>query len=130
MISAKQLLVEIVNSLRNVIAPAIDDPYPKAQAYMAAVILDFVSRQVEERGEIEQGKASALNALFRELADLGDVARFADGRDGEQRLCNLIERLYQHRAHLGEDAFSAANQRIRRTLRQMLDEELKIAKSD
>src|SRR5206468_3040516 len=58
MISAKQLLGEIVNSLRNVIAPAIDDPYPKAQAYMAAVILDFVSRQVKERGDIEQGKAS------------------------------------------------------------------------
>jgi len=46
MIPAKQLIGEVVSSLRNVIGPAIDEPYPKAQAYMAAVILEFVSRQV------------------------------------------------------------------------------------
>jgi hypothetical protein len=130
MIASKQLLNEIVNSLRNVIAPAIDQPYPKAQAYMAAVILEFVSRQVEERADIAQQKDFALGALFHDLANLGDFARLEDGQaEGELRLCHLIERLYQERGRLGEEVFSAANQRIRHTLRQMLDQELKIAKS-
>ncbi len=131
MISAKQLITEIVNSLRNVIAPAIDEPYPKAQAYMAAVILEFVARQVEERADIEQQKKSALDALFHDLANLVDGSRPGDGKaEGEMRLCHLIEWLYERRANLGEEAFAAANQRIRHTLRQMLDQELKIAKAE
>jgi hypothetical protein len=131
MISAKQLLSEIVHSLRNVIAPAIDEPYPKAQAYMAAVILEFVSRQVEERADIEQQKDFALGALFRDLANLADISRLADDKaEGELRLCHLIEGLYEGRDLMGEEAFTAANQRIRHTLRQMLDAELKIAKAD
>ena len=46
MLSAKLLLGEIATSLRQVIGPAISEPYPKAQAYMAATILDFISRQI------------------------------------------------------------------------------------
>jgi hypothetical protein len=131
MIPAKQLLGEIANSLRNVIAPAVNEPYPKAQAYMAAVILEFVSRQIEERTDIEQYKSSTIGALFRDLANLPDIARLADSRGGDElQLCNLIERLYQEREHLGEGAFNAANHLIRRALRQMLDQELKIAKTD
>jgi hypothetical protein len=131
MISAKQLITEIVNSLRNVIAPAIDEPYPKAQAYMAAVILEFVSRQVEERTDIAQQKKSALDALFHDLANLAEISQFdGDKAEDEMRLCYLIEWLYERRANLGEETFAAANQRIRHTLRQMLDQELKIAKAD
>jgi len=131
MISAKQLLSEIVNSLRNVIAPAIDEPYPKAQAYMAAVILEFVSRQVEERGDIEQQKDFALGALFRDLDNMADIAHLGDSKaERELRLRDLIERLHEERDRLGQEAFTAANQRIRQTLRQMLDQELKIAKAD
>jgi hypothetical protein len=131
MISAKQLMSEIVYSLRNVIAPAIDEPYPKAQAYMAAVILEFVSRQVEERTDIEQQKDSALGALFHDLVNLADIARPGDDKaGGEMQLCHLIEWLYERRGRLGEETFSAANQRIRHTLRQMLEQELKIAKAD
>ncbi|MBV8055018.1 MAG: hypothetical protein JO071_07235 [Deltaproteobacteria bacterium] len=131
MISTKQLMSEIVNSLRNVIAPAIDEPYPKAQAYMAAVILEFVSRQVEERADIEQQKDAALDALFDDLVNLADISRFGGGQaEGEMRLGHLIQWLYEQRGRLGEAAFAAANQRIRRTLRLMLDQELKIAKAD
>jgi hypothetical protein len=43
MIAATQLLSEIVNSLRNVIAPAVDQPYP--------VVLDMAARALGfERG--------------------------------------------------------------------------------
>jgi hypothetical protein len=131
MILAKQLLNEIVNSLRNVIAPAIDQPYPKAQAHMAAVILEFVSRQIEERADIEQQKDFSLAALFHDMANFPDISRVDDDKaEGEMRLCRLIEQLYEKRDRLGEETFAAANQRIRQTLRQMLDQELKIAKAD
>ena len=51
-----------------------------------------------------------------------------DEKDQEARLCRVIEQLYAHRSQLGEEVFSAANTRVRQTLRQLLDEELKVAK--
>lgn len=128
MIPAKQLLNEIVSSLRNVIAPAIIEPYPKAQAYMAAVILEFVARQVEERGDIAEGKQAAITALFNDLSQLAVVNRIAsENPTTEEGLSQLIERLYAERPHLGEEAFAAANHVVRQTLRQLLDQELKVA---
>jgi hypothetical protein len=129
MLPAHRFLDEIVVSLRTVIAPAIADPYPKAQAYMAAVILEFVARQVEERGDLAQGKARALERLFGDLsAELG--GRGLPGPDAagaEARLCRVIEWLYTERERLGADVFAAAHGRVRRTLRQLLDEDLKVA---
>jgi hypothetical protein len=129
MLSAHQLLDEIIASLRNVIAPAISDPYPKAQAYMAAVILEFVSRQVEERRDIATEKEQALHTLFRELAVVleGKAPPALDGTDQEAHLNRLIEWLYSEKDRLGPEIFAAANQRIRETLRKLLDEELKVA---
>jgi hypothetical protein len=98
---------------------------------MAAVILEFVSRQVEERTDIAQQKKSALDALFNDLANLAEISRFDGGKaEDEMRLSHLIEWLYERRANLGEETFASANQRIRHMLRQMLDQELKIAKAD
>ena len=131
MIDARQLLHEVTSSLRNVIAPAIQEPFPKAQAYMAAVILEFIVRQVEERPDIEQQKQAALAGLFSDLMCLPEVLRLAgDEQQGEARLCRLIERLYESRERLGEEVFTAANRRIRQGLRQMIDQELKVAKAD
>ena len=128
MIPAKQLLNEIVSSLRNVIAPAIAEPYPKAQAYMAAVILEFVSRQVEERSDIAEGKQEALAAMFRDLSRLaGADGLVGGGPTSEAELSRLIEQLYAERARIGEEAFTAANRLVRQTLRRLLDQELKVA---
>jgi hypothetical protein len=128
MIPAKQLLNEIVSSLRNVIGPAIAEPYPKAQAYMAAVILEFVARQVEERGDVAAGKQEALTALFGELSRLSGTDRLIGGEAAsEAGLNQLIERLYAEREGMGEEAFAAANRLVRQALRRLLDQELKIA---
>ena len=128
MIPAKQLLHEIVSSLRNVIAPAIAEPYPKSQAYMAAVILEFVSRQVEERSDIAEAKHEALAAMFRDLSRLAGAGRLlGSGPATEAELSQLIERLYAQRAQIGEEAFTAANRLVRQTLRQLLDQDLKVA---
>src|SRR6266404_2045261 len=110
MIPAKQLLSEIVNSLREVIAPAIAEPYPKSQAYMAAVILEFVSRQVEERSDVPEGKHAAIVALFENFSRLAGAKEIASGSaPSEAALSELIERLYAERQNLGEESFAAAN---------------------
>ena len=128
MIPANQLLSEIVTSLREVIAPAIAEPYPKAQAYMAAVILEFVARQVEERSDIEEQKHAAMLELLRDLSQLPDVNRLVRGDElNETGLNKLIEHLYAERSRLGEETFAAANRRVRQTLRKLLDQELKVA---
>jgi len=128
MIPAKQLLSEIVISLREVIAPAIAEPYPKAQAYMAAVILEFVARQVEERSDIEEQKHAAMLELLRDLSRLPEMDWLVRGDVlGEDGMCELIEHLYAERGSLGEETFAAANRRVRQALRQLLDQELKVA---
>ena len=128
MLSAKLLIGEIVSSLRQVIGPAISEPYPKAQAYMAATILEFVARQIEERGASESRKAAVLDALFEDLGKLGLPARIvsAEARD-EAALSDLISDLYQARGETGESVFAAANQRVRRALRDLLNLDLEIA---
>jgi hypothetical protein len=127
MLPARTLIGEIVTSLRNVIGPAISEPYPKAQAYMAATILEFVSRQIEDRGAGESKKAAIIDALFDDLPKLGLPNRTAEGtsRD-EARVSKLIERLYAARGEIGEVAFETANRRIRQTLRELLNLELAI----
>jgi hypothetical protein len=129
MLAAHQLLEEIITSLRNVIAPAIPDPYPKAQAYMAAVILEFVARQVEERRDIAAEKDNILTGLFGDLAAVlsGKPLPQAENTDQEARLCRLIEWLYAEKDRLGPETFNTANQRIRAALRELLNQELKIA---
>lgn len=129
MLPAHRFLDEIIVSLRTVIAPAIADPYPKAQAFMAAVILEFVARQVEERGDLEQAKVRALERLFDDLSAMlaGRALPPSNDAGAEARLCRVIEWLYAERERLGADVFAAAHGRVRQTLRQLLDEDLKVA---
>jgi hypothetical protein len=128
MIPARQQIKEIVTSLREVIAPAIAEPYPKAQAYMAAVLLEFVARQVEERGDIEEQKSAAMLDLVRDLSNMPGMNGLLRGEHlSDDGLCDLIEHLYGERTRLGEETFVAANRRIRETLRQLLNQDLKVA---
>ncbi len=124
---AKQLLGEVIDSIRNVIAPAIAEPYPKSQAYMAAVILEFVARQVEERSDIAAAKERVYAALFEDLAAMPALGEIARGGDPDKRLCEVIEQLHAERKRIGEATFTAVNDRIRRALRALLDEDLKVA---
>jgi hypothetical protein len=128
MIPVKPLLNEVITSLRNVIAPAVADPYPKAQAYMAAVILEFVARQVDERTDLGEAKEAQLGSLYEQLSHLAGMDRILGGDPpSEAALCSLIERLYSERERIGEEGFTAANHLVRATLRHLLDQELKIA---
>ena len=130
-ISARRMLEEVIASLRGVIAPAISDPYPKTQAYMAAVILETLSRAIEERSDLAEAKKRSIERLFADLSDLGvGVAPQALGEgEGEARLAKLVTALYDDRARLGEARFAAANRRVRQTLRDLLEADLEIASS-
>jgi hypothetical protein len=69
--------------------------------------------------------------MFNDLSQLRGANQIAgDSPATEAGLCRLIEHLYDEREHIGEEAFAAANQLVRRTLRQLLDQELKIAGKD
>jgi hypothetical protein len=129
MLTAHQLLKEVIASLRTVIGPAIPEPYPKAQAFMAAVVLEFISRQVEERRDIATEKELALNNLFTDLSSVlaGTALPTTGEADKEARLCQLIEWLYAEKDRLGPEVFHASNQRVRAALRELLNQELKIA---
>jgi hypothetical protein len=128
MLSAKLLVGEIVSSLRQVIGPAISEPYPKAQAYMAATILEFVARQIEERGGSDSKKEAVLETLFDDIDRLGLPAGIASpGARDAAAFSELIANLYQVRSEIGESAFAAANLRVRRALRDLLNLDLEIA---
>jgi hypothetical protein len=128
MLSAKLLVGEIVSSLRQVIGPAISEPYPKAQAYMAATILEFVARQIEERGANDSEREAVLESLFDDIGKLGLPARIASVESHDEvALSELITRLHQARGEIGESVFAAANQRVRRALRDLLNLDLEIA---
>jgi hypothetical protein len=121
------MLEEVIASLRSVIAPAIAAPYPKTQAYMAAVILETLARAIEERSDLGQAKKQSIERLFADLDALGlGAARTGDDDGG---LASLIEWLYANRERLGEERFAAANRRVRQTLRHLLDADLEIASS-
>jgi hypothetical protein len=129
-IDARRMLEEVIASLRGVIAPAISAPYPKTQAYMAAVILETLSLAIEERSDLAEARKRSIVQLFADLGELGAGVSEAlpDGED-EARLARLVEVLYADRERLGEERFAAANRRVRQTLRDLLDADLKIASS-
>jgi predicted transcriptional regulator len=129
-IAARRMLEEVIASLRGVIAPAISAPYPKTQAYMAAVILETLSRAIEERSDLAEARKRSIEQLFADLGELGaGVSEALPDREDEARLARLVEVLYTDRERLGEERFAAANRRVRQTLRDLLDADLKIASS-
>jgi hypothetical protein len=131
MIPTRRMLDEVIASLRGVVAPAISAPYPRTQAYMAAVILEFLARAIEERSDVADAKKRSIERLFADIRELDVVTpvEMQAGGDGESRLAKLVEALYADRERLGEARFTAANQRVRQTLRDLLDEDLKITSS-
>jgi len=122
------MLEEVIASLRGVIAPAISAPYPKTQAYMAAVILEILARALEERSDLAAAKKSSIERLFADLGELGiDVSARALGDDDEACLARLVTALHDDRERFGEARFAAANRRVRQALRDLLDADLQIA---
>lgn len=132
-----ELLERIAQLLRREIGPAIDAEYPRTQAFMAAVVLQKVGRQLALAAEHAAAETSDLEALLADLRALldesvapGAVRSAVDGltetRDA-RGLCRLIEALYASRAELGEARFAALLGRTRVTLRRSIDRRMAVA---
>lgn len=127
------LLERLSTTLRSEIGPAVEEEYPRTQAFLGAVVLQKLARQLRfatEHAEAEVRERAALQAdLEQLLAGTATPARVGDAlkglvRDGDAGLCRLIEALYAARATLGEAEFERLIGRVRASLRQTLERRL------
>ena len=137
-VNAAELLQRIAKTLRDDVGPAVDDEYPKTQAFMAAVVLQKLGRELALADAHRTADAAELRALADDLTkarvgadvprSIGDaIERFGAVRDSAS-LCDLIDALYAGREDLGESRFDAWLGRIRSTLRAQIDRRLEFAK--
>ena len=132
-----ELLQRIANTLKGDVGPAIEAEYPKTQAFMAAVVLQKLGRQLDLEGAHRAADAADLNALLDDLRGVlgggempasvtGAVQTLTRTRDAAA-LCTLIETLYASRAELGATRFDALLGRVRETLRASIDRRMEYA---
>ena len=135
--TSDELVRRIAQTLKDEIAPEVAGEYPKTQAFMAAVVLERLGRQLgRERADAAAG-AAEMGELVAELPSLlaGGAVPLAVARATEvltaarddAALCGLIEALYAARAELGPERLGAALGRIRRTLRARIDRRVEVA---
>ena len=135
MLGADELLNRMAQILRDDIGPAVTDPFPKTQAFMAAVILGKVAAQLHHAADHAAADAADRAALAGDLASSltpGDpvalrdaVAGLASG--GDEALGRVVTALYGGRDALGSDRFEQLLGRVRVTLRARLDRQLEVA---
>lgn len=124
------LLERIARSLKMEIGPAVNDAYPKTQAFLASVVLEKLAGQLRLQDAHAADNRNDTEALSRELLDrctadtpapvlqaLAQVARDCDTRS----LTELVEVLYSTREALGEEEFSSLLARVRSVLRARVD---------
>lgn len=129
------LLLRIAQTLKNEIGPAIDAEYPKTQAFMAAVVLQKLGRELSLAPAHALSAAADIVALLTDLRAaatdvppairdaIEDIARCRDAA----ALCRLIEALYASRATLGDRRFDDLLARVRRTLGADIERRLEFA---
>ena len=131
----EELLERMAGTLRHEIGPAVAEPFPKTQAFMASVILEKLARQLRLADAHARADREDRAALVDDLEGrLGASApprvrvALAAARDGDDAaLCELVEALYASRDELGTERFEALLARVRRTLRARLDRQLEFA---
>jgi hypothetical protein len=130
-----ELLLRIADTLRQEIAPAVDAEYPKTQAFMAAVVLQKLGRQIALAPSHARVARAELDALIVDLtaaaADAPSAIREAvvglsQSRDNAA-LCRLIEALYASRDPLGERRFEGLLARVRGALRADIERRMEYA---
>jgi hypothetical protein len=130
-----ELLRRMGATLRSDIAPAVSSEQ-RTQAFMAAVVLQKLARQLElaeHHGRATRLERAALVADLRELSSgvhqaavASGIERLAD-EDGPAPLSALIRLLYEQRSALGADRAQQMLDRVRRALRADIDRRLEFA---
>jgi hypothetical protein len=132
-----KLLERIATTLRRDIGPAVKAEYPRTQAFMAAVVLQKLGRQLAGAEAHRAADAADMDALIADLeaarasaavppAIAAAVAALARDRNNAA-LCTLIGTLYESRTELGATRFDALLGRVRRTLRASIDRRMEFA---
>ena len=131
-----EILERLAVTLRTEIGPAVEDAYPRTQAFMAAVVLEKLARQLALVRQHEQADVAEMAQLFADLdamlpaeqtprAVRAIVEEGAAHGDSEV-LCRMIEALYRHEDDLGP-RFDTSLQRVRTTLRARIDRQVEYA---
>lgn len=133
---AAELLARLSVTMKSVIAPSTTGT-AKPQAYMAAVVLEKVARQMELAPAHAAQQAADAVALVRDLravtagsalpeATTASLAALENGCN-EVTLCSLVRALYADRPLLGDDLFAALLGRVRVTLRADIDRRMEFS---
>jgi hypothetical protein len=67
---ADELLERVARTLREQVGPAVEEPFAKTQAFMAAVILDKLAGQLRHRDADEQAADAGRHALVATLREV------------------------------------------------------------
>ena len=132
-----ELLERIAATLKRDIGPAVESEYPKTQAFMAAVVLQKLGRQLALAETHRAADAAELQALHRDLETLlasgsapSTVQAAVSGlvnAPPAAALCALITALYAARSALGDARFDALLARVRISLRASIDRRMEYA---
>ncbi len=135
MMRSDHLLARVAVTLRAEIGPVVVDPFAKTQAFMAAVILERLGRQLGLAGSQAKAESDDIAALAADLGRslgasppprIGEALRAVASGD-RCAVGALIEALYAERADLGRESFEASLGRVRVALRSRLDRQLEYA---
>ncbi len=128
-----ELLQRIALTMRQEIAPAVGAEYPKTQAFITAVVLEKLGRQLALKPLHEEADKSDMddlvaymNAAFTIGPVQQAVKNLNQARD-DAALCALIETLYAARPDIGDGQFEQLLGRVRQTLRANINRTLEYA---
>jgi hypothetical protein len=134
---ATELLERMAATLRQEIGPAVASAYPRTQAFMAAVVLEKLARQLALAPAHERADAAELSRLFADLdammrmrsapTAVRSVVREGVSGPSAEKVCRVIEALYRHRAELGP-TFDTALARLRAAMRARVDRQMAYAR--
>jgi hypothetical protein len=139
MMEPEQLLERLAATLRRQIGPAVAEPYPRTQAFMASVVLEKLARQLRTAAGDAEADRADRQALVDDLRALAGptppprlaqaLARAADAPDvaAGASLAAIVDSLYDERDDLGSERFEQLLARVRRTLRARLDRQVAYA---
>jgi len=131
-----ELLERLAHTLRAEIGPAVDGDYQRTQAFMGAVVVERIARQLRVADLHADAEAREIAAMFNELdTTLADATvppllrtTLNDAQaDGSAGLCRIVEALYTGRGALGEATFERALAVVRRVLRAQIDRRVEVA---
>ncbi len=131
-----ELLARMAVTLKTEVGPAIDAEYPRGQAFLSAVVLGKLARQLRLHDAHRALELRDREALERDLAKiLAEIDLPASVReafvslppDDDGALCRFIETLYGAREKLGEALFETMLGRVRQYMRRSLDRRMEYA---